>query len=100
MTLYARFLMLKSLYRHTTPLVWVWLVLSPAAQSAEQQTPPAEPAQPALAVPFDRYQNFRDEPVADWRKVNDRVNEIGGWRTYLREAYQDGNNAGQGRHQH
>jgi hypothetical protein len=85
--------------RHAVPLLCTWLILFPASRAAEQQ-PPAEPARPAPAAPFDQYQGFRDEPVADWRKVNDRVNEVSGWRTYLRESYQDGDNAGQDRHQH
>jgi hypothetical protein len=92
--------MLKFLYRLAAPSACAWLVLSPTALAAEPQSPPAAPAQPALAAPFDQYRNFRDEPVADWRQVNDRVGEVGGWRTYLRESYQDGGNAGQHRHEH
>ena len=33
------------------------------------------------------YQRFDvAEPLSDWRKVNATVHEIGGWRTYAREA--------------
>ena len=91
--------MLKFLIRHATPPMCIWLALSPAIHAAEEKTA-AEPARPALAAPFDQYQNFRDEPVRDWRQANDRVNEVGGWRTYLRESYQDGGTAGPGPHAH
>jgi hypothetical protein len=86
-------------FRHVALLACAWLALSPAAQAAEEKLS-AEPAHPSLAPPFDQYRNFRDEPVADWRKVNDRVNEVGGWRTYLRESFQDGGSAGHDRHRH
>lgn len=42
------------------------------------------------AEPFKTYQGWRDEPVLDWRAANDRVGEVGGWRTYLREAQPEG----------
>lgn len=44
-------------------------------------------------LPFKTYQGWRDEPVADWRALNERVGEIGGWRTYLREAQTAGHPA-------
>ncbi len=84
--------MLKFLILHATPPVCIWLALSPAVHAAEEKTA-AESARPALAAPFNQYKNFRDEPVRDWRQANDRVNVVGGWRTYLRESYQDGSTA-------
>ncbi len=53
------------------------------------QSPVAPPAAKALAPPsvFERYQKFApDEPLTDWRKANDTVREIGGWRVYLKES--------------
>lgn len=41
-------------------------------------------------APFNNFQGWRDEPVQDWRAVNDRVGEVGGWRTYLRESHPEG----------
>lgn len=35
---------------------------------------------------FDAYQPYRHQPAAPWRQSNERVGEIGGWRTYAREA--------------
>jgi len=60
-----------------------WFAAMPAAQAAEAAASP-----PAAADPFEHYQRWRDEPLQDWRKANDRVGEIGGWRTYLRESQQ------------
>ena len=47
------------------------------------------PAPVEAVAPFDRFQPWRDTPVADWRETNERVHAVGGWRTYLREAQQD-----------
>jgi len=70
-------------------------VWAPAAHAAEPQA-----AEPAASAPFKRYQGWRDEPLQDWRQANERVGEIGGWRTYLRESQPAGDAAGQGRHGH
>lgn len=70
-------------------LACVWAVSVPAAQAAESPSP--EPAAPA---PFKTYQGWRDEPQQDWRQANERVGEIGGWRTYLREAQPGGDTSG------
>ncbi len=71
-------------------VVWVgacsvWL---PAAQAAETAV-----SEPPRSSPFEQYQGWRDEPLQDWREANTRVGEIGGWRTYLREAQQGGETA-------
>ena len=67
---------------------------TPAAHAAEPQA-----SGQALPVSFASYQGWRDEPLQDWREANDRVGEIGGWRTYLRESQQQDDD-GQSRHQH
>ena len=36
---------------------------------------------------FDGYRPYSDQPVLSWREANDRVGQIGGWRTYAKEAY-------------
>lgn len=61
---------------------------------------PAGVAAPVWADPaatFKNFQGWRDAPVQDWRAVNDRVGEVGGWRTYLRESQPA---AGGGGHDH
>lgn len=50
----------------------------------------AAPVWAEPAAVFKHYQGWRDAPVADWRAANDRVGEVGGWRTYLRESQPDG----------
>lgn len=87
------------LLRFATPCLCAGLLGLPAAQAAETQ-PAAEVATPALAAPFDRYQAWRDAPPRDWREANDRVGEIGGWRTYLRESQADGEQGDHGDHGH
>jgi hypothetical protein len=75
--------------------VAVWV---PAAFAAESPT-----TEEAVTAPFKHYQNWRDEPLQDWRAVNERVGEVGGWRTYLRESQPAGDDADpnrQGRHGH
>jgi len=61
------------------------MLAAPLANAAE--TLPMERGM-AATPPLGTYQNWRDEPMQDWREANDRVGEIGGWRTYLREAQQ------------
>ncbi len=34
------------------------------------------------------YRLYDDNPPGDWQAANDRVREIGGWRTYAKEAYE------------
>ena len=74
-------------------LACVWALLAPTAHAAEPPSP-----EPAASAPFKHYQGWRDEPLQDWREVNDRVGEIGGWRTYLREAQQGGDTPGDSGH--
>ncbi len=64
------------------------------ASSALAQTAGArpDPADPRLRVPppatesaFTGYRGFRDEPLADWRAVNDEVRGLGGHAGHIRE---------------
>lgn len=48
---------------------------------------PARTASTATTSAFARYQRFTpDEPLKDWREVNDTVRAIGGWQAYGMEA--------------
>lgn len=60
------------------------------------------PAEQTVAVPFSQYQGWRETPLQDWRQANERVGEIGGWRSYLREAQQgsEGSDSGHAHHGH
>lgn len=75
--------MLNRLLCRAAPCALAWMLAGPAAHAAA--SPPPEPVREPPA-PFDRYQGWRDTPPADWREANERVGEIGGWRTYLRES--------------
>jgi hypothetical protein len=78
--------------------VWGGALWLPVAQAAE-----AMPSAPLSSSPFKDYQTWRDESLQDWRAANDRVGEIGGWMTYLREAQQDNGStdaSAQGQHGH
>lgn len=91
--------MLNVLFRRAAPLACACLLWAPVSNAAAAEPEP-EPSTKAAPTPFETYQGWRDEPLQDWREVNDRVGEIGGWRTYLRESQQDadGSDSGQGRH--
>ncbi len=91
--------MLNVFVRRAAPWACAWMLGMPSVHAAEAAAPEAEGS-----VPFRHYQGWRDEPPLDWRQANERVGEIGGWRTYLRESQQGGDDrAGQddhGRHGH
>jgi hypothetical protein len=38
---------------------------------------------------FADYKRFETQPIKSWQQLNDRVGEIGGWRTYAMEAYEE-----------
>ena len=46
---------------------------------------PALSAGPAYRSAFEGYRPFESAEVQDWRKSNDTVREVGGWRAYARE---------------
>jgi hypothetical protein len=88
------------LFRMAAACLCASAVWAPAAPAAELQA-----TEPEASAPFTRYQGWRDEPLQDWRQANERVGEVGGWRTYLRESQQvdDGSDSGQsqpGHHGH
>jgi hypothetical protein len=56
------------------------LVANGGQRARDAVTPPA----PAMGSGYRRF-TF-DEPLADWRTVNDTVRAIGGWKAYAQEA--------------
>jgi len=38
---------------------------------------------------FEDYQAYSDSEIQNWPKANQLVDEIGGWRVYAREPYED-----------
>lgn len=64
----------------------------PALAMAQQKTRP-DPADHKVSVPpviyvspLKQYQPLGDEQVTTWKTANDRVEKIGGWQTYAKEA--------------
>ena len=64
---------------------------------AQAQTRPAaaDPLDPQAAVPpaqhrsaLTAYRPLAESPPGSWKEANERVNRIGGWRAYAREASQ------------
>lgn len=67
------------------------LLGSPAALAQTGARP--DPADPRLSVPapvtesaFAGYRSFRDEPLADWRAVNDEVRGLSGHVGHIRDG--------------
>lgn len=66
-----------------------------ASLLAAAQAPQPAPAASAPAAhadyrsAFDGYRPFVAEEVQDWRRSNDTVRDIGGWRAYAREVHGD-----------
>lgn len=55
---------------------------APADTEAPQ---PALPTKLQYSSPIGAYQGYADQSVQSWREANDRVGQIGGWRTYAKE---------------
>lgn len=74
------------------------LAMALAVASWAQAQPKAaapDPLDPKAAVPpaqhrsaLSAYRPQADTPVGSWKEANERVNRIGGWRAYAREAAQ------------
>lgn len=88
--------MLNGFLRRAAPWACAWMLGVSMAHGVEGGLPEQD-----ASAPFDRYRGWRDEPLLDWRAANERVGEIGGWRTYLRESQPAGGDTdrgGQGDH--
>lgn len=81
------------------PIRFRWLLpatlLTLMSAASAQKTPAADPLDAQAQVPrlthdssLAQYRRMSVESVGSWRKANDNVGRIGGWRTYLREAQQ------------
>jgi hypothetical protein len=67
-------------------------LLGPLAALAQPGARP-DPADPQVSTPppvresaFAGYRGYRDEPLADWRAVNDDVREVGGHAGHIRDG--------------
>ena len=57
-----------------------------AAETNSSSAAKSTPEVPQFTSAFENYKAFQDQPVGDWKKANDEVGRIGGWRAYAREA--------------
>lgn len=86
----------NSMSRYLLLLLWMGVLSSTAtltvsAQSAPQASPPYSQAGQAPAAAYrstlEAYQPFTDEKILPWKRANDTVGKIGGWRAYAKEAH-------------
>ncbi|MBE7941670.1 MULTISPECIES: hypothetical protein [Ramlibacter] len=49
---------------------------------------------PGYSSAFEGYRPFESGEIQDWRKSNETVREVGGWRAYAREIQGAGSQAG------
>lgn len=87
------------LLRWGLPFAMTGMLVMPWANAADTMAMPKEMTM-APATPLGQYQKWRDEPLNDWTQSNDRVGEIGGWLTYLRDAQQGDGTAEPSSHSH
>jgi hypothetical protein len=73
------------------PRCWLFLlgmVLGGAALAAPEVPKPANalPTSLSFTSVFTNYQGYTDQAVQSWPEANALVGQVGGWRTYAREA--------------
>jgi hypothetical protein len=56
---------------------------TPAAAPSMKQAPAEAPV---FRSAFEGYKPYTDDGAPEWKKANDAVGQIGGWRAYAREA--------------
>ena len=83
----------RRLVTGAVPLVSAAVLWAGVALAQPTPTPPAAPGMTAAApVGFqsvlEGYKPYTDEKIVNWKAANDSVGQIGGWRTYAKEAAQ------------
>lgn len=69
------------------------LTVLSASLAHAQIAPKPSTAQPAADVApyrsaFEGYQPYTEEKITNWKAANEKVDAIGGWREYARQAQQ------------
>lgn len=74
---------------------WVAAMSLAALAQAQPVRSAPDPLDPKAVVPpaqhrspMASYRPLAEAPVGSWKEANERVNRIGGWRAYAREAAQ------------
>ncbi len=70
-------------------------VPAPDPIDAKAAVPPAQHRSPMAS-----YRPLAESPVGSWKEANERVNRIGGWRAYAREAAQPASAPASAAHRH
>ena len=68
-------------------------IVAPLASPSASAAPTSVSALPnatAASSAFDGYKPYTDEPVGNWKAVNDTVGKIGGWREYAKQSQPSG----------
>lgn len=82
------------------PTTTSWLTAALVAPSlALAQMPDGEPAKVDYQLSYHSalsgYEAYKEQSVQPWKAANDKVGEIGGWRTYAKEMRQTAPSTGQ-----
>ncbi|KRB42405.1 hypothetical protein ATF69_4246 [Acidovorax delafieldii] len=82
------------------PISSRWLAAALVAPSmAFAQMPEADSAKVEYQLSYRSalagFDAYKDQPVQPWKAANDKVGEIGGWRTYAKEMRQAPSASGQ-----
>ena len=76
------------------------LLLTAAVASAQPAQAPQEAGAPlgsgglAYVSVFENYRGWQELPISSWPEVNRNVRDIGGWRSYAKQARTPGSGAG------
>jgi hypothetical protein len=65
------------------------MVHAQTAPAAAPSTKQATAQAPAFRSALEGYRPYTDDAAPEWKKANDAVGEVGGWRVYAREAQGD-----------
>jgi hypothetical protein len=63
-----------------------WAVAQPTTSPQHAQNATPASAVVSYQSPISHYQPYRDMAVQPWAQSNQTVQEVGGWRTYAKEA--------------
>lgn len=87
--------------------LWVAALSLAALAQAQPSAPAPDPLDPKAAVlpaqhrsAMAGYRPLAETPVGSWKEANERVNRIGGWRAYAREAAQPASAPASAAHRH
>lgn len=82
--------MLSSKFSACCGCIWLlWGLAGSALAETADPLDPAAPIAPLLYQPaLQAYPPLPERPLQSWPKANQRVSEIGGWRTYASEPWE------------